>query len=127
MCDTCGCSGESSHAHDHVHESGTVVSLEQRLLAKNDDLAELNRAWLAERLICAVNLMSSPGAGKTTLLERTIAGLGENTIGVIEGDQETALDAGRIEAAGAQVVQINTGSGCHLDATMVQSGLTKLD
>ncbi|MBO0776666.1 MAG: hydrogenase nickel incorporation protein HypB, partial [Actinobacteria bacterium] len=75
-----------------------------------------------------VNLMSSPGAGKTTLLERTVRDLaGELTVGVIEGDQETALDADRILAAGARVVQVNTGAGCHLDAAMVQRALSALD
>jgi len=75
-----------------------------------------------------LNLMSSPGAGKTTLLERTARALaGALDIAVIEGDQETALDASRISAAGCRVVQINTGSGCHLDAAMVARGLDELD
>jgi hydrogenase nickel incorporation protein HypB len=69
--------------------------------------------------------MSSPGAGKTTLLERTIKELGR-AIYVIEGDQETEADAERIRAAGATAVQINTGTGCHLDAAMVERALEKL-
>ena len=123
MCATCGCS-------DHVHaEPGTTLTLEERVLAKNDHLAGHNRAWLAERAILAVNLMSSPGSGKTTLLERTIRDLGPAVpIGVIEGDQETDFDAGRIRAAGcASAVQINTGAGCHLDAAMLADALGKLD
>ena len=93
------------------------------MLAKNDELAATNRAWLAERGITALNLMSSPGAGKTTLLERTIRDLGRpRPIAVIEGDQETLLDAERIRAAGARCVQVNTGAGCHLDAAMVRRG-----
>ena len=106
--------------HEHILESaghGRTVELQQKVLAKNDAIAQLNRDWLAERSILAVNLMSSPGAGKTTLLERTVRDLaGQLTISVIEGDQETALDARRILAAGSRVVQINTGAGCHLDA-----------
>jgi hydrogenase nickel incorporation protein HypB len=71
--------------------------------------------------------MSSPGAGKTTLLERTIAALsGELPLFVIEGDQASANDADRIRAAGAPVVQVNTGTGCHLDAGMVAKGLAEL-
>ncbi len=102
--------------------------LQQKVLEKNDRLAERNRQWLRDRGILAVNLMSSPGAGKTTLLERTARDLGgELTISVIEGDQETSLDAGRIEAAGCRVVQINTGTGCHLDAEMMAAGLRVLD
>ncbi|GAA3735040.1 hydrogenase nickel incorporation protein HypB [Salinactinospora qingdaonensis] len=101
--------------------------LEQRILAKNDKLAEENRAWLGERAILAVNLMSSPGSGKTTLLERTVTDLnGEPPVAVIEGDQEGHLDARRIRRMGCEVVQINTGSGCHLDAEMLRDGLAAL-
>jgi len=72
--------------------------------------------------------MSSPGAGKTTLLERTIRDLGETIpLTVIEGDQATLNDAERIRATGARVVQINTGTGCHLDAAMASRALTQLD
>jgi hydrogenase nickel incorporation protein HypB len=104
------------------------VVLQEKVLAKNDRLAEGNRAWLAERGILAVNLMSSPGAGKTTLLERTAREAGPALgLSVIEGDQETTLDAARIEAAGCAVAQINTGAGCHLDADMVARGLRAVD
>ena len=125
------------HDHGHQHDGGLghghgqesrMVEIQQNILAKNDRLAGDNRAWLSARGILAVNLMSSPGAGKTTLLERTAreagAGLG---LTVIEGDQETTLDASRIEAAGCAVAQINTGAGCHLDASMVARGLRALD
>ncbi len=105
-----------------------TIQLEQKVLAKNDRLAELNRDWLRQRSVLAVNLMSSPGAGKTTLLERTARELaGKVGISVIEGDQAAALDATRIQAAGCRVVQINTGAGCHLDAEMVAEGLRVLD
>ncbi|MGX7677751.1 hydrogenase nickel incorporation protein HypB [Jatrophihabitans sp. DSM 45814] len=98
------------------------------MLAKNDLQAERNRAWLADRGVVAVNLMSAPGAGKTTLLERSITEFGaELGISVIEGDQETLLDSERIDAIGSKVVQINTGSGCHLDAEMVWRGLHELN
>ena len=70
----------------------------------------------------------SPGAGKTTLLERTITRpRKELPISVIEGDQETVNDAERIRATGCRVVQINTGTGCHLDAVMLAKGLQQLD
>jgi hydrogenase nickel incorporation protein HypB len=97
------------------------------VLGKNDRIAAENRAWLRERGIVALNLVSSPGAGKTTVLERTIRELrAEGPIAVIEGDQETPLDAERIRAAGCPVVQVNTGRGCHLDAAMVASALRSL-
>jgi hydrogenase nickel incorporation protein HypB len=139
MCGTCGCGesatirvpGGAGHKHDgtpHGHGDGHTIVLQQKILAKNDALAERNRQWLAGRGILAVNLMSSPGAGKTALIERTVRDLGGKvTISVIEGDQETSLDAGRIEAAGCKVVQINTGAGCHLDAGMMAAGLRALD
>jgi hydrogenase nickel incorporation protein HypB len=130
--------GEHSHAHTHAHdhphvhdherEHVTSITLERDILAKNQLLAERNRGWLAGRSILALNLMSSPGAGKTTLLERTIRDLGETfPLSVIEGDQATLNDAERIRATGARVVQINTGTGCHLDAEMASRALTQLD
>jgi hydrogenase nickel incorporation protein HypB len=113
--------GHGSTGHETTDR--TIV-LEQQILAKNTALARHNRDWLAGRGIFAINLMSSPGSGKTTLLEQTIRELGsEMEIGVIEGDQETPLDAERIRATGRPVVQINTGAGCHLDASMLHDAL----
>ena len=125
-------SHDHTHMYDHPHNHGsehvTSITLEQDILAKNQLLAERNRGWLAGRSILALNLMSSPGAGKTTLLERTIRDLGETLpLTVIEGDQATLNDAERIRATGARVVQINTGTGCHLDAEMASRALTQLD
>lgn len=127
-----------SHPHPHEHPQGhepadktghkETISLEQNLLAKNELLAARNRGWLEGRGVRALNLMSSPGAGKTTLLVRTIADLAADLdIAVIEGDQETSLDADRIRAANSPVIQINTGAGCHLDADMLGRALTALD
>lgn len=90
-------------------------------------MAAKNRAWFLGREIFALNLVSSPGSGKTTLLERTIVRLaGELPLCVIEGDQATANDGERIRGAGVPVVQVNTGTGCHLDAEMVARGLSEL-
>jgi hydrogenase nickel incorporation protein HypB len=115
------------HEHPHTHRPETIP-LEQNLLAKNDLLAARNRGWLEGRGIRAFNVMSSPGAGKTTLLVRTLTDLGDSLrAGVIEGDQETSLDADRIRAVGRPVIQINTGAGCHLDADMLRRGLDALD
>lgn len=119
------------HLHDPAHhrrrDPSSVVDLEARILAKNDTLAERNRAWFNGREILALNLVSSPGAGKTSLLERTIRDLSRDLrLFVIEGDQATANDGERIRAAGAPAVQVNTGSGCHLEADMVAHGLQEL-
>jgi hydrogenase nickel incorporation protein HypB len=142
MCATCGCGDDGAvitvaghdhdhhheHEHDHTHPHTETISLEQKVLEKNDLLAEQNRQWLAARGILALNVTSSPGAGKTTLLERTIGELTpDRPVAVIEGDQETLLDAQRILAAGARAVQVNTGAGCHLDADMVHRALHALD
>jgi hydrogenase nickel incorporation protein HypB len=117
----------------HDHGKGSLVELETEILAKNDALAARNRQWLSERGILALNLMGSPGAGKTALLERTIRTFrpirearAVGALAVIEGDQATARDADRIRAAGAPVTQLNTGTGCHLDADMVMRGLVEL-
>lgn len=130
MCATCGCGAGAEHGHSHEPSAGRneTITLEQRVLAKNDLLAERNRGWFAGRNIIALNMMSSPGAGKTTLLERTIRELGgERPVAVIEGDQETMLDADRIRATGCAVVQVNTGTGCHLDAEMIERALRRLE
>ncbi|MBU2817562.1 hydrogenase nickel incorporation protein HypB, partial [Acidithiobacillus ferrooxidans] len=125
-----GGAGFHLHPHPHVPADGDahLVSLEARILDKNDRLAERNRGWLAGRGVFSLNLMSSPGAGKTTLLEKTLAELaGEFPLAVVEGDQETTHDAERIRQAGCNVVQINTGQGCHLEADMVAQGLQEID
>jgi hydrogenase nickel incorporation protein HypB len=122
-----------AHGHDHSHDHDhlpvpSVIALERHLLAKNDKLAERNRGWFSGRGILALNLVSSPGAGKTSLLERLLGDLrGEIPMSVIEGDQETLNDAERIRATGCDVVQINTGTGCHLDAEMLARGLDRLN
>ena len=136
MCGTCGCSDPANAVSLTDPESGAqsrlrqgeVISLEQAVLARNDEIAARNRGWFEGRGILALNLVSSPGAGKTTLLELTIETMaGEIEIAVIEGDQMTVNDAERIRAAGARAVQINTGAGCHLEADMVAEAVKKLD
>jgi len=125
--------GGHTHGDGHrhspdAHAQARVIEVERDLLARNDALADANRRWLAERGIFAVNLMSSPGSGKTTLLARTIdAWKSRSPVSVIEGDQQTSLDAERIRATGAPALQVNTGKGCHLDARMVGAALAELD
>jgi hydrogenase nickel incorporation protein HypB len=138
MCRDCGCGGDHDHDHDHDHqhehhhhhhhEGGRRrVALEADLLARNDRLASRLRDRLARERIAAFNLIGAPGAGKTALLESTIPQLSAARVAVIEGDQATDHDARRIAATGAEVVQVNTGPGCHLDATMIERGLAALD
>jgi hydrogenase nickel incorporation protein HypB len=146
MCTSCGCGTElaSDHhhhdheAHDHDHGHGAphhhhhqhderparTVRIERDLLAKNERIAGETRRAAADRQVALFNLIGSPGAGKTALLEATIRRLRTHVpLAVLEGDQATDRDAKRIESAGCRVVQINTGAGCHLDASMIEAGL----
>jgi hydrogenase nickel incorporation protein HypB len=116
------------HPHSHEHEHAKVIDLNVDILSENNRVADLNRRFFAGRKVLCLNLVSSPGSGKTTILEKTIEALkGSQKLSVIEGDQQTLLDAGRIEKAGAPAIQINTGAGCHLDARMIDAALQKLD
>jgi hydrogenase nickel incorporation protein HypB len=104
-----------------------TFEVEARLLNENDRLAAQNRAFFAAHKICVFNLVSSPGSGKTTLLVETLRTLKERyRVAVIEGDQQTDLDARRIAETGVPVVQINTGQACHLDAQMVAAAAQSL-
>jgi hydrogenase nickel incorporation protein HypB len=122
-----GPSATLSAAHAPGMSEARRVQIERDILAKNDAYAAQNRLLFADRGIFALNLVSSPGSGKTTLLTRTIEALrGRVAVAVIEGDQQTSLDADRIRATGAAAVQVNTGKGCHLDAHMVGRALSTL-
>jgi len=133
--------------HDHSHEVAGVlnygagpagghapglsqermVRIERDILSRNNEFAQANRRRFADRGVFAVNLVSSPGSGKTTLLVRTIEAIkGRTAVTVIEGDQQTSVDAERIRATGAPAVQVNTGKGCHLDAHMVGHAAERL-
>jgi hydrogenase nickel incorporation protein HypB len=139
--------GTEHHDHDHDHDDGPErdvgdhsgytatgaarVMVLENILSENDRVADDNRRDLQANGVRTVNLMSSPGAGKTTLLRLTLEALrGQVRIGVLEGDIATSLDADRLEGLGAAISLVNTDAGfggeCHLDATMVRSGLSRL-
>jgi len=120
-------SHDHSHAHHHSATSSKTLEVQKNILSANDLQAERNKGFFEALSIMALNLVSSPGSGKTSILERTIKEFGKNnSCYVIEGDQQTMNDAQRIKAAGAPVVQINTGNGCHLDALMVNKAVKQL-
>ncbi len=149
MCITCGCEGNEneikmtvfgeksettnnehthSHRHHHEHSHSHEINLETDILNQNNLLAERNRGYFEAKNIFSINMMSSPGSGKTTLLEKTIKDLKNKVqLYVIEGDQQTMNDAERIANAGAPVIQVNTGNGCHLDADMINKAVKKLN
>ncbi|HYQ42345.1 MAG TPA: hydrogenase nickel incorporation protein HypB [Polyangiaceae bacterium] len=141
MCGICGCSEEDEgrHVQEHRHSpsdahrsarlqlrAARTLKIEQSLLSKNQRFAQQNRAWLAQRSCRAVNLMGSPGAGKTALLEALARCAPELPLAVIEGDQATERDAERVRRAGYRALQLNTGTGCHLDAHAVGHALVSL-
>jgi len=98
------------------------------VLEANDRIAAVNKALFDRNRNLVINLMSSPGAGKTMLIERTAEALaGKVRLGVITGDIETSRDAERIEKYDIPVVQLTTGTACHLDANMIASALPGLD
>lgn len=124
---------DHDHAHDalHAHVPGLAVTrmvqIEQDIMAKNQRYADANRRAFAASGLFVVNLVSSPGSGKTTLLVKTVEALKDKiAVAVIEGDQQTGLDADRIKATGVPAWQINTGKGCHLDAHAVGHALDHL-
>lgn len=103
------------------------ISVVEKILGANEQLAQQNRASLDAAGVLSINLMASPGAGKTSLIEHSVRLLSERMrLGVIDGDVATSIDADRAAAAGAVAVQINTGGECHLDAVMLQKALTQI-
>jgi hydrogenase nickel incorporation protein HypB len=120
--------GHHSHSHPHAHGDEKLISLNMDILSENNRLAERNRGYFEAKHVLCLNLVSSPGSGKTTILEKTIQSMvSAHGIFVIEGDQQTTRDAERIEKSGAPAIQINTGSGCHLDAKMIHLALKKME
>jgi hydrogenase nickel incorporation protein HypB len=104
-----------------------VITIERKVLEKNDAIAQANRSFLAQRGVFALNLVSSPGAGKTSLVESTLQHLaGRLKVAVVEGDVQTDLDAQRVARYDVPVVQIVTNGACHLEAQLVRDALASL-
>ena len=116
------------HGHDQEHERGhQTLSLQQSLLEKNERLAERNRGFFRAKKLLVLNVLSSPGSGKTTLIQKTAEALqGKLRLAVIVGDLATDNDAARLRQAGIPVVQITTGTVCHLEADMVARAVAQL-
>lgn len=157
MCKECGCglgvgdvkigahSHENKHDHDHGHHHGhehahhghehhshshgsQTITLNRSLMEKNARLAERNRGFFRAKKLLVLNVVSSPGSGKTTFIRETAARLGKKLrVGVIVGDLATDNDAAKLRTAGVPVVQITTGTVCHLDADMVSKAAAQLD
>ena len=105
-----------------------VIEVKQSVFASNDRAADELRAELRERGTYLVNLMSSPGSGKTSVLKRVTQALsGELSLGVMEADIDSDVDAQALTHMGVTAVQLHTGGMCHLDAAMCRQGLEALD
>lgn len=106
----------------------SVVTIERKVLEKNDQLARRNRELFEKQGIFVINMVSSPGSGKTSILEKTLESLdGSLKVAVVEGDVQTDFDAQRVAHYGVPVVQIVTNGGCHLEAKLVQDALASLE
>ncbi|MBR5292889.1 MAG: hydrogenase nickel incorporation protein HypB [Clostridia bacterium] len=108
-------------------DSYRIIQLKQSVFADNDADADLLRREMKEKGAFLINLMSSPGSGKTTTLTKLIAALkDELSIGVMEADIDSDVDADTISATGVKVIQLHTGGMCHLDADMTRQGIRQL-
>jgi hydrogenase nickel incorporation protein HypB len=104
------------------------IDLEQKILDKNDRLAQELRERFADHHVFVLDLLASPGSGKTSTILATIEALrDEYEIAVIEGDIASDVDAQKIKAQGTSAVQINTGGACHLEAAMLKRAVDVLD
>ncbi len=154
MCTECGCGlpgdkpfrilghahdhdhghGHHHHSHDHTHDHPHIhdepkrhLDVHRSILDKNNRQAERNRGFFHARGLLVLNILSSPGAGKTTLIRETIRALNNRLkTAVIVGDLETDNDARRLRETSAEVVQITTGTVCHLEAEMVARAIKQL-
>jgi hydrogenase nickel incorporation protein HypB len=103
------------------------IELEKDLLAKNRGLAKENRKRFDRSKILAVDVMGSIGSGKTSLIKAVLKRLEMGRkAAVIAGDLTTTIDAERIEAEGARVIQVNTGKECHLDARLIRQAIDRM-
>jgi hydrogenase nickel incorporation protein HypB len=105
----------------------SLVTIERKILEKNDAIAQQNRASFKEKNLFSMNLVSSPGSGKTSIIERTIYYVKDKfNVAVIEGDVQTSLDAERVSAYNIPVVQIVTHGACHLEAGLVRDAYEQI-
>ncbi|MCG8409067.1 MAG: hydrogenase nickel incorporation protein HypB [Phycisphaerales bacterium] len=103
------------------------IDVLKNVFQKNENAAAENRARLDELGITCVNLLGGAGSGKTSILEAVVPKLCASVrVAVLEGDLATTKDADRIARLNVPVVQLLTGGGCHLNATLVQHALNKL-
>lgn len=112
---------------DEMMDAYKVLEIKRSVFEDNDRQGDLLREELKREKTFLLNLMSSPGSGKTTTVLRTIEALkDEMTIGVLEADIDSDVDAHTVAQTGVKVIQLHTGGMCHLDADMTKQGLMGL-
>ncbi len=105
-----------------------TIPVVENVLKLNDEVALLNRRQFRQAGVFVIDLIGAPGSGKTALLEATLKALvGRCRAGVIVGDPATSRDGERLVCYCEQVVQVNTGHGCHLDANQVRQAMGRLN
>jgi len=111
MCDECGCE---------------TITVEKSVMEANDKIA--HKIWhdLKDKHIFCINIMGSPGSGKTTIIEGMLEHISPKEVCIIQGDLESDVDKKRLEPI-VDVYQINTHSGCHLNANMIKNILTNIN
>jgi len=111
-------------------KDGRIVEIQvnKKLFGRNSEIAAQNIALLDKHRVRAVDVLGSIGSGKTSIIQQIVKHLKDKmAIAAITGDLTTTIDADRIQKYGAEVLQINTDRGCHLDANMVRNSLEQLD
>ncbi|MBT4823883.1 hydrogenase nickel incorporation protein HypB [Candidatus Woesearchaeota archaeon] len=124
MCDKCGCEQEHEGNHEHHDVVGSkIIDVNKSVTEANDELAQQIGNFLKDKGILSINLMGAPGSGKTTFIEQLVEFIPAEEIAVIQGDLESDIDKKRLEKKNIHTFQINTHSGCHLNAMMVNKAL----
>jgi len=101
------------------------VNVQKEILSSNDYVAQQNKDFFNHINATVLNIMASPGAGKTSVILQTIKNLPDLNLLVIEGDIAGDIDARKVEELGVPAIQINTGGGCHLNASMIQAAIER--
>jgi len=104
------------------------IEVGKDVLKKNKEEASRNLKELKRHDTRAFDILGSIGSGKTSIIERVVPILQrkELQIGAIAGDVVGEDDFIRMKALNIPVVNLNTGTECHLDAHLVGHAIEKL-
>jgi len=111
-------------------EEGEIfdIELDVNILEANRKLAAENKELLKKNGVKTIDVMGAIGSGKTSLIEKLVQKLkGKYRMAAFKGDLTTTIDAELIARHGVEVVPINTGKECHLDANLVKKALKRIN